>query len=88
MKMAGVPQTVVNRAKQILSDLESQRDQIGDKKKGNPSINNSSIQLSMFQINDPVLEKLRDELYMIDIDTLSPIEALMKLNEIKKMLKS
>jgi DNA mismatch repair protein MutS len=87
-KMAGVPQTVVHRAKQILADLESQRDQIGDKKKGKPSINNSSIQLSMFQLNDPVLEKLRDELYAIDIDTLSPIEALMKLNEIKKTLKS
>jgi len=87
-KMAGVPQTVVHRAKQILVDLESQRDQIGDKKKGTPSANNSSIQLSMFQLNDPVLEKLRDELFAIDINTLSPIEALMKLNEIKKMLKS
>jgi DNA mismatch repair protein MutS len=87
-KMAGVPQTVVNRAKQILADLESQRDHIGDKKSGVPSIKNSSIQLSMFQLNDPILESLRDELYAIDVDTLSPIEALMKLNEIKKMLKS
>ena len=86
-KMAGVPQTVVNRAKQILADLESQRDHIGDKKNGVPSIKNSSIQLSMFQLNDPILENLRDELYAIDVDTLSPIEALMKLNEIKKMLK-
>lgn len=85
-KMAGVPQTVVQRAKQILSDLESNRDQIGEKKKGKPHIPNSSFQLSMFQLNDPVLEKLRDELYAIDVNTLTPIEALMKLNEIKKIL--
>jgi DNA mismatch repair protein MutS len=85
-KMAGVPQTVLARAKQILSELESQRNHIGDKKKGVPAVSASSIQLSMFQLNDPVLEKLRDELYTIDVNTLSPIEALMKLNEIKKVL--
>lgn len=87
-RMAGVPQTVVNRAKQILADLESQRDSIGDKKQGKPHIPNSSIQLSMFQLNDPLLEKIRDELFALDVNTLSPIEALMKLNEIKKVLKS
>lgn len=86
-KMAGVPQTVIHRAKQILSDLESQRDKIGDKKGKTSVIPQNSIQLSMFQLSDPVLEKLRDELYAIETDTLSPIEALMKLNEIKKMLK-
>lgn len=87
-RMAGVPQTVVQRARQILSDLESQRNHIGDHKKGKPSVQSASpIQLSMFQLNDPLLEKLRDELYALDVDTLSPIEALMKLNEIKKTLK-
>lgn len=85
-KMAGMPQIVVRKAQQMLTQLESQREDLGEgKSKGLPQVGN--MQLSMFQLNDPVLEQLRDELQVLDVNTLSPIEALMKLNELKKMMK-
>jgi DNA mismatch repair protein MutS len=85
-KMAGMPQIVVRKAQQMLTQLESQREDLGEgKPKGLPQVGN--MQLSMFQLNDPVLEQLRDELQILDVNTLSPIEALMKLNELKKMMK-
>jgi DNA mismatch repair protein MutS len=85
-KMAGMPQIVVRKAQQMLTQLESQREDLGENKpKGLPQVGN--VQLSMFQLNDPVLEQLRDELMVLDVNTLSPIEALMKLNELKKMMK-
>lgn len=85
-KMAGMPQIVVRKAQQMLTQLESQREDLGaGKTKGLPQVGN--MQLSMFQLNDPVLEQLRDELQVLDVNTLSPIEALMKLNELKKMMK-
>jgi DNA mismatch repair protein MutS len=85
-KMAGMPQIVVRKAQQMLTQLESQREDLGETKpKGLPQVGN--VQLSMFQLNDPVLEQLRDELMILDVNTLSPIEALMKLNELKKTLK-
>ena len=83
-KMAGVPQLVVNRANVILKELEGQRLQTEDKI-GTPKIN--PIQLSMFQLNDPVLDQIKEDLLLLDINTISPVEALMKLNEIKKLLK-
>ncbi|MBA3705294.1 MAG: DNA mismatch repair protein MutS, partial [Bacteroidetes bacterium] len=100
-KMAGMPKKVLDRANQILVQLESQRetkssnDEIrSTSKKGKfeSSIDtrNSSIddgmQLSFFQLNDPVLENIKEELQKTDINTLTPVEALMKLNEIKKMI--
>jgi DNA mismatch repair protein MutS len=56
--------------------------------KPNPKVNNSKsdYQLSFFQLNDPVLESVKDELIKVDINTLTPVEALMKLNDIKRML--
>jgi DNA mismatch repair protein MutS len=85
--MAGMPQIVVRKAQQMLTQLEAQREQLGDEggKKGMPQA--AAMQLSMFQLNDPVLEQIRDELRLIDVNTLSPIEALMKINELKKALK-
>jgi len=86
-KMAGMPQIVIGKAKQMLTQLESQREDLGENmstKKGMPQMSN--IQLSMFQLNDPILESIRNELLVLDLNTLSPIEALMKLNEFKKTL--
>jgi DNA mismatch repair protein MutS len=83
-KMAGVPQLVVNRANVILKELEGQRAQT-EEKVGSPKVN--PIQLSMFQLNDPVLDQIKEDLLLLDINTISPVEALMKLNEIKKLLK-
>src|SRR5574343_784808 len=83
-KMAGVPQLVVHRANSILKELESQR-QLNDNKQASLKVN--PIQLSMFQLDDPVLNQIKEDLMLLDINTISPVEALMKFNEIKKLLK-
>lgn len=84
-KLAGMPSKVVNRANEILKTLESSRStqDSGDKIK---RVTEENLQLSFFQLDDPVLENIREELTKIDINTLTPIEALMKLNSIKKMI--
>ena len=89
-RMAGMPNFVVQRAEQVLKDLESSHASVGSSSKGKKStkevLNESAnMQLSFFQLNDPVLQNIHDELISIDINTLTPVEALMKLHEIKKM---
>ena len=82
-KLAGMPKQVVDRASKILAQLEkSHAGQEKTKVSAGPTVDD--IQLSFFQLNDPVLEQIREELVAIDINTLTPVEALMKLNEIKK----
>jgi DNA mismatch repair protein MutS len=83
-KMAGMPQQVIHRANKILKQLEKSHssEELTDKVK---SLNND-MQLSFFNLDDPLLEQIKEEIVNIDIDTLTPVEALMKLNEIKRML--
>ena len=84
-KLAGMPTKVVNRAKEILKTLENSRSQ--DQNTENiKRVTEESLQLSFFQLDDPALESIREELTQIDINTLTPIEALMKLNKIKNMI--
>ena len=83
-KMAGMPSVLVRRAESLLSKLESQRDEGGEIEM--EKIATDDVQMSFFQLDDPVLEQIRDELTKIEIDTLTPVEALFKLNEIKKMV--
>lgn len=92
-KMAGMPRKVLERANLLLAQLEGQREgkpkeqRKGTKPAEQPaSITESGMQLSFFQLNDPVLENIKEELERTDINTLTPVEALMKLNEIKKMI--
>jgi DNA mismatch repair protein MutS len=84
-KMAGMPQAVLNRANKILKRLEKSHssEELTDKMK---SMAKDEMQLSFFKLDDPLLIELRDEILETDIDTLTPVEALMKLNEIKRML--
>lgn len=83
-ELAGMPPKVLKRAQKMLTELESKRAQ-GEPVSITPSKNTEDgLQLSFFQLNDPVLENIREQLIHIDIDTLTPVEALMKLNEIKK----
>jgi DNA mismatch repair protein MutS len=85
--MAGMPKLVLERANQILAHLESlhkQQDTTGNQKK--MSLPAQDYQLSFFQLDDPVLSNIKEELLKTDINTLTPVEALMKLNEIKKMV--
>lgn len=83
-KMAGMPQQVLHRANQVLKKLETSHssEALTEKVK---SFNNN-MQLSFFNLDDPILENIKEEILHIDIDTLTPVEALMKLNEIKRML--
>jgi DNA mismatch repair protein MutS len=83
-KLAGMPNAVVQRATKMLAELEnSSRGK--EKEKIVQAGNSSDMQLSFFQLDDPVLEQIRDEVQNMDIDTLTPVEALFKLNEIKKL---
>jgi len=84
-QMAGMPGRVVGRAKEVLMQLEQTKtgDQLSAKTK--QVAKDAAMQLSFFQLDDPVLEQIRDEISKIDINTLTPVEALMKLNEIKKL---
>lgn len=84
-KLAGMPNQVVQRATRMLSKLEESHAS-SDKEKVQEAINSPDMQLSFFQLDDPTLENIREELVSIDIDTLTPVEALFKLNEIKKMV--
>lgn len=84
-KLAGMPSKVVNRANEVLKTLEKSRSRSGSKDSAK-AITDENMQLSFFQLDDPVLENIREELTKIDINTLTPIEALMKLNSIKKMI--
>jgi DNA mismatch repair protein MutS len=83
-KMAGMPQQVIKRANKILSKLEKSHssEELTDKVK----TLKDDLQLSFFNLDDPLLEEIKDEILNTDIDTLTPVEALMKLNEIKRML--
>ncbi len=84
-KLAGMPAKVVHRATEILKTLEQSRN-AGDGRESVKKLTEENLQLSFFQLDDPVLENIREELHKIDINTLTPIEALMKLNAIKKMI--
>ncbi|WP_027137731.1 DNA mismatch repair protein MutS [Gaetbulibacter saemankumensis] len=83
-KMAGMPQQVLRRANQVLKKLEKSHssEELTESVK---SIKDE-MQLSFFNLDDPLLENIKDEILETDIDTLTPVEALMKLNEIKRML--
>lgn len=85
-KMAGMPQQVIKRANKVLKQLEKSHssEELSDKVK---SLQDSDMQLSFFNLDDPLLEQIKEEILTTDIDTLTPVEALMKLNEIKRMLR-
>jgi DNA mismatch repair protein MutS len=87
-KMAGMPRSVVNRADDILKELEkSHNKQELTKPIADIADHREGLQLSIFQLDDPVLKQIRDEILEIDIDNLTPVEALNKLYNIKKLLK-
>lgn len=87
-KLAGMPPKLLSRANEILKRLEQERtggEQIKDSMR---KIQKQAYQLQMFSIDDPVLEKIRDMLNNLDVNTLTPVEALMKLDEIQRLLKN
>ena len=88
-KMAGMPKSIVKRANEILKQLESDNRQqgIAGKPLAEVSENRSGMQLSFFQLDDPILCQIRDEILNLDVNNLTPIEALNKLNDIKKIVR-
>ncbi len=84
-KMAGMPDAVIRRSNKILERLEASHssEQLNDKVQ---AVAEEELQLSFIRLDDPLLEEIRDEILELDIDTLTPVEALMKLNEIKRLL--
>lgn len=84
-KMAGMPKRVVDRANDVLKILEATKTDEGISNK-TEKITQDNMQLSFFQLDDPILDSIREEILNTDINTLTPVEALMKLNEIKKKL--
>lgn len=93
-KMAGMPKTIVKRADEILHQLEAENCQEGisaqnihTKSKSNATAQQDGVQLSFFQLDDPVLCQIRDEILNLDVNNLTPIEALNKLNDIKKIVR-
>ena len=87
-KMAGMPQSIVKRANDILKQLESDNRKQGISKPITDIIEKrEGYQLSFFQLDDPILSQVRDEILSLDVNNLTPVEALNKLNEIKKIVK-
>ena len=88
-KLAGMPKSIVKRANTILNQLETDNRQQGISSKPTAEIasNRDGMQLSFFQLDDPVLCQVRDEILNLDVNNLTPLEALNKLNEIKKIVK-
>ncbi len=82
-KMAGMPQTVILKAQKLLKKLE--KDHSGEVLNGIKA-ENEDMQMSFFNLDDPLLEEIKEEILNLDINILTPIEAMMKLNEIKRML--
>lgn len=87
-KLAGMPPKLVGRATDILKRLEQERTGGEHIKDSMRKIQKQAYQLQMFAIDDPILEKIRDMLNNLDVNTLTPVEALMKLDEIQRLLKN
>jgi DNA mismatch repair protein MutS len=88
-RMAGMPLKVIERATELLETLENSRNSNSLASSAEKSSKQSSlegVQLSFFQLDDPLLLKLKDEIHRIDINTITPVEALMKLHQLKKLL--
>jgi DNA mismatch repair protein MutS len=87
-KLAGMPPKVLLRANEILKKLEAERTGGESIKESIKKVQKQAVQMQMFSIDDPVLVKIRDVLNNLDVNTLTPVEAMMKLDEIQRMIKS
>jgi DNA mismatch repair protein MutS len=86
-KMAGMPSKLISRANEILKRLEIDRTEGQSIKDSIKKVQNQAYQLQMFAVDDPVLIKIRDTLNNLDVNVLTPVEALLKLDEIQRLIK-
>jgi DNA mismatch repair protein MutS len=87
-KMAGMPSKLINRANEILKRLEIDRTEGQSVKDSIKKVQNQAYQLQMFAVDDPILVKIRDTLNNLDVNLLTPVEALLKLDEIQRLIKT
>ncbi|MNR17940.1 DNA mismatch repair protein MutS [compost metagenome] len=87
-KMAGMPPKLIGRANEILKKLEIDRTEGQSIKDSIKKVQNQAYQLQMFAIDDPILVKIRDTLNNLDVNALTPVEALLKLDEIQRLIKN
>lgn len=87
-KMAGMPSKLINRANEILKRLEIDRTEGQSIKDSIKKVQNQAYQLQMFAVDDPILVKIRDTLNNLDVNLLTPVEALLKLDEIQRLIKT
>ncbi|MCW5907643.1 MAG: DNA mismatch repair protein MutS [Chitinophagales bacterium] len=85
-KMAGMPKEIIERANQMLHELESQRQQHGDIRETVKKTEAQNFQLSFFDLSDPKMKRLAEEIEKVEVNTMTPVEAIMKLQELKKIL--
>ncbi len=90
-KLAGMPKTVVSRAEKILKELEEKHQDKASgkstgKSAGKTEKSTQNMQLSFFNLDDPLLVQIKEEIADLDINQLTPVDALMKLNEIKRLI--
>lgn len=85
-KLAGMPRAILNKAEKILEELEQSHKREGVSETLSTLQHKKELQLSFFQLDDPVLIQIKEDILNTDINTLTPVEALMKLNEIKKII--
>jgi len=85
-KMAGMPKQIVDRANEMLHELESQRQQHNDVKSTVKKLPAQNFQLSFFDVSDPKMKRLAEEIENIEVNVMTPVEAIMKLHELKKLL--
>ena len=88
-EIAGMPRSIVKRANTVLKELEQDNAEVGAAAKPNTAkiaAHREGMELSFFQLDDPILTQIRDEILELDVNNLTPVEALNKLNEIKKIL--
>ena len=89
-EIAGMPRSIVKRANTVLKELEQDNAEVGAAAKPNTAkiaAHREGMELSFFQLDDPILTQIRDEILELDVNNLTPVEALNKLNDIKKILK-
>jgi len=85
-RMAGMPSAIIEKAEKLLANLESKDLEGGAQSNNRMKSQSDNIQLSFFKLDDPVLESIREEILATDLNTLTPVEAMIKLNDIKKLI--
>jgi DNA mismatch repair protein MutS len=84
-RMAGIPKEVLRRSEEILHYLEENRSSLSGKEVVK-KLTNPDFQLNMFQIDDPLVQRVKEELHKVEVDAITPLEALMKLHYLKKIV--